>query len=181
METKESIGYMVIGAIGQLAIQVLYPEEMREYESLDIVPSHADILEDFKYPIEIKWSSKKIFRARDVPTPWRLQLMRYMAKHNADVGWLLIMNLFSRQFMAFKLTMTADERMEQIIQMLDFKAMVLEAVRKRDPYLLPVPLTEEQVKECKKCDYRPSRRRKKLNLGEGCVRYVSSADLKKKT
>jgi len=167
VRTRKQKGYMILGNAGQLVVQQVYPPEQREYESTDIVSSHMDVFEDFEYPLEIKWSAKKIFRAKDVPIPWQLQLLRYMSKHNAREGWLLIMNLFSRQFIAFKMIVEADERMDEVIKMLEFKNDVLKAVEEEDPDILDI-----HEDECSNCDYKPSKKRRELDLGDGCPRYV---------
>jgi len=172
--TKAMIGILAFGEIASMFLQTLYPPEQCEYESTDIVSSHLDVYEDFKYPLEAKSSVKKIFKAQDVPRGWELQLMRYMAKHNADTGWLPILNLFTRQLAAFKKTMTTEERMEQILQMTDSKNRILYAVDNQDPSGLVI-----LVDECSGCFYKPSRKRKKLQLGDGCPKYTRKKKKKK--
>lgn len=165
--TAQIIGYMMIGLAGEEVLKMIFPPEQCEYESLDIVPSHVDVLEDFRWPLEIKWSVQKIFKAQDVPRGWLLQHMRYLAKHNANVGWLLIMNLFSRQLMAFKMVTDVDERMEQLQLIRDSKARILYAVSTGDTSnLIIIP------KECSGCFYKPSKKRRELGMGTGCPRYV---------
>jgi len=165
--TKKAIGYMVVGNAGDLLIQSIYPPEQREYESLDIVSSHMDIFEDLKYPLEVKWSAQKIFKAKDVPVQWQLQLLRYMSKHNSDVGWLVIINLFTRQVTAFKMVVGPDERIDNIMQMLESKKRILYASKTGDVSALII-----LEKECPTCFYKPTKKRKELGLGNGCSLYV---------
>lgn len=167
LRTKTTKGFMIVGNVVQYVVQQIYPPEQREYESTDIVYSHVDVYEDFQFPLEIKGSARKIFKAADVPPVWRLQLMRYMAKHNAEVGWMIILNLFSRQLHAFKMVMTPDDRWEQIEEMLKFKMDIQKSREEEDPYLLEI-----HEDKCSKCDYKPSKKRRDSSLGKGCVRYV---------
>lgn len=172
--TKRVIGILVFGEIAGLFIQLLYPPEQREYESTDIVYSHVDVYEDFKYPLEVKSSSQKIFEAAKVPLAWVLQFKRYMAKHNADVGWLLILNLFSRQVTAFKGIMTVQERIDEIGQMRESRDRILYARDNEDPSGLVL-----KTDGCPGCFYKPSKKRRELGLGDGCTLYRSKR--KKKT
>jgi len=169
---------MIFGKVGQLLIQKIYPEDEAEYENNKLVFSHTDVLEDKKYPIEVKFSSMKIFRASDVPEYWVKQLMRYMSVHDSDIGWLVIINLFTRQLTAFKMMMTREEREQQISEMVRFVSLIgswRKGGKFPDDYV--VPLTEEQVSECKRCDHKPSPTRKKKGLDDGCSKYITEKSL----
>jgi len=173
--TKRTVGFLVFGEIAGLFVQQAFPPEQREYESTDIVYSHVDVLEDFKFPIEGKASAKKIFRASDVPEGWQLQLMRYMAKHNAPVGWLSILNLFSRALMTFKMTMALDERMKQLTLTIASKERIEYARQTGDTSKLIII-----EKECPGCFHKPSKKRREAGLGDGCPRYVKTERKKSK-
>jgi len=173
MQSKSGISNMLFGDAGQILLQRLFPEDQVEYESEDIVSSHADIFEDHEHIIEIKWSAQRIFRAADISDSWRLQLMRYMSKHECDVGWMVIVNILSRQLTAFKLIMNEDERQAQLIQMIQIRDRILKAKEEGDPSELII-----WDNECRYCGYRPSRNRKKQDLDEGCPLYVKPADRK---
>lgn len=180
--TKQSIGFMSAGQIGQMLIQQLYPEELCEYEH-PFIPSHIDVFEDEKYPIEIKISSQKVFRAADVPASWRKQLMGYISIHDAEHGWLLILNLFSRQWTAFKMIMTPKEREDYRGFLTFFRTAVTECVKERDPTPLFPFLEPDEIraKECKYCDYRPDRRRKVEKRLDGPRCTMHTTGRKKKT
>jgi len=173
--TKQGIAYMMFGIVGEDFIAQLFPPEERQYETLDIVPAHIDIFEELKYPLETKWSAQKIFRASDIPESWILQLLRYMAKTNAEIGWLIIVNLFSRGITAFKMKLDSqEEKREQLEEMKKIKELILNAVKKRDSSDLPI-----KESECPSCSYKPSKKRMELGLGEGCPRYVPRKRTKK--
>jgi hypothetical protein len=177
--TKKAIGKMTIGKVGQLIIQQLFKEEYREVEH-DGLPSHVDILEGGKVPIEVKYSASRIFRASDVPTGWVMQLMGYMALHNSTVGWLLIMNLFSGQWIAFKMMMSLEELEDHRKFLEEFDSTITKAAETEDYKLIfdlierRFETEEDRFKTCGYCDYRPGRKRKKLDLGEGCPLYKKS-------
>jgi len=173
---KTAIGKMTIGKVGQRIIQELYPEEFCEVEHPDL-PSHADVMENGKVPIEIKYSAQRIFRAADVPFGWRFQLMGYMALHNSQIGYLLIMNLFSGQWMSFKMTMTEEELEIHRTFLFKFEKEELRSAKEEDWKILISLIKDifenddERYKKCKYCDYREGRNRKKLSLGPGCPLY----------
>lgn len=170
--TREAIGKMTIGKVGQTIIQKLYPESCIEVEH-PMMASHADVMEDGRIPIEIKFSAMRIFRAADVPHGWKVQLMGYMTLHKSNIGWLLIMNMFSGQWTAFKMEMTDQELNihREFLQSFD------DALTSKDISRI-IPLVEiryendnERYADCKTCDYREGRNRNKLDLGPGCPFY----------
>lgn len=176
-EDKKGVGKMTLGAVGQRIIQNLFPPEHVEVEH-DFMPSHTDVLEEGKTPIEVKYSAMRIFRSADVPKSWILQLMAYMTIHFSNVGWLLIMNVLSGQWSAFKMYLTNEEISNHLAYLQKFNSLGYQAVEEKNPDILDVLVPyvfendEERKKECKFCKYRPGRKRDKLNLGSGCTKYL---------
>jgi predicted Zn-ribbon and HTH transcriptional regulator len=164
--TPESGAAMLFGQVGQELLQILYPPEECEYSVEGDIPLHIDIFEDQKYPLEIKWSAQKIFRASDIPRGWLLQLMGYMGITKSTIGWMVIVNIFSRQLTTFKITMTEDEGKEQVQRIYDSRKRILEAVKKKDSDSLLV-----ETSECTWCSYKPGRNKKKEGM-ESCPKYV---------
>lgn len=184
---KNGIGRMTVGSVGQTIIQGLFPSEWSEVEH-PMIPSHADVMlyfDEMKAPIEVKFTTTRIFRAADIKRPWNMQLMGYISLHDAPYGWFLIMNTFSMQWTAFKMIMTTKEKQKHLDYIREFETIVYMAVEDEEPEMLikffvTVP-TEERQKECRYCDYRPGRKRKSLGLeGEGCPFYIKSSRVKKK-
>jgi hypothetical protein len=165
---NSAINFMLFGDAGQILLQRLYPESEIEYV-VDgaVVPCHIDIFEDEKHVIEIKWSAQRIFRASDVSEGWRLQLMRYMALTNTSIGWLVIVNIYTRQLTAFKLTMTDDELAEQLKQIVESKERILKADKEKNTVGLIIIDTE-----CGSCGYRPTRVKKKAKI-KSCQHYTT--------
>lgn len=115
--TKKNVGMMMFGIVAQKLFQWLYPDEDCEYEAWipDIVIGHIDIFEGQKYPIEIKSSRKKIFKRSQIPQKWIEQLVCYMAMTSSQVGWLVILSIFSCQVTCFCVQMTKEEILGQLV------------------------------------------------------------------
>ena len=185
MDMDDTANILMVGNVGQELIQILYPDHEAEVEDNSILPSHVDILEDMNIPLEIKWTTTKIQRSSDIKEEWISQLMGYMAIHDSPDGWLLIMNLGTRQFGAWKMSMEMDELAELRTDMEMFRDNMYRCVEiwlsgEKDEAinLIELPLTEKQVKDCGWCDYRPGRKRARLGLeGFGCVRYMNNKSL----
>jgi len=183
---KKGIARMTVGSVGQTIIQGLFPPEWSEVEH-PMIPSHADVLlyfDEMKAPIEVKFTTTRIFRAGDIKRPWNMQLMGYISLHDAPYGWFLIMNTFSMQWTAFKMIMTTKEKQKHLDFIREFETTMFMAVEDKEPemlmkFFLLVPV-EERQKACKYCDYRPGRKRRSLGLeGEGCQFYLKSTRVKR--
>ena len=132
IETQDDGGasIMMTGVMGQMIIQNVFPPEWAEYES-SFMPSHVDVMEfiDGKgHPLEIKFTNTVISTSSEIKGGWVKQLMRYLAVHDSDYGWFLIMNLRTRKFNAWKMTMDADERATLRQDILKFEKVILEGV-----------------------------------------------------
>lgn len=164
-----SMGIMMIGMVGQEIMQGLYPPEQREYEpdknlpEEEQLPSHIDIFAELKTPVEIKWSRKAMYRGSDVSEykPWVLQITGYMAKTNSVEGKIAIFNVISGKLNAFKIIMTEDELRQRREEIVELKKRIESN---------NIDVLEPWFEECKYCDYRPSRKRKKAEL-EPCPKY----------
>lgn len=165
--TQDGAINMLFGEVGQTLIQRLFPVEHCEFSIEGEIPLHIDIFEDLKYPIEIKWSAQKIYRSSDIPEGWIKQLMGYMALSNSMLGWMLIINLGTRQINAFKFLMTEKEIEDTYREIYESKERILEAVKTNNDSKLK--LMEE---ECYWCSYKATK--EKRETGEFiCPRYIS--------
>jgi len=172
---SRGIGIMMIGMVGQTLFQQLYPPEWTEYvpdlnlpEDMQL-PAHLDIFvqePEKTFPVEIKWSRRNVTRGSDVGKSWLMQITGYMARTNSKDGKLVIFNIMAGKIHAFKLIMTDDELEQRREELEADKANILEAVEQNNPNSLIV-----WENECKYCNYRPSRKRKKSGLGPTCPRY----------
>jgi hypothetical protein len=160
-----SAARMLFGQVGQELLQVLYSPEEAEYTIEGEIPLHIDIFEELKYPIEIKWSGQKIYRASDIPEGWILQLMGYMALTNSTVGWMVIVNVLIRQLTTFKLIMTVEECGEQRQRISESRERILHAVKTGDSSKLII-----KEDECYWCDFKPKRSKEKRDV---CTRFVA--------
>lgn len=187
-------GIMITGTMGQLIIQALYPPEWSEYES-EFIPSHVDVMEfinDNPHPMEVKFTTRVISTSSEIPVAWVRQLMRYLAIHDSDYGWFLIMNLRTRRFSAWKMSMEAEERAKLREWLKMFEAVILEGKRiyEEDPteegyqkavtYIfehLPMEMTMNQVKDCSYCGYKKSRKRERQGIDKNCQFSITKRDL----
>ena len=167
--TKQSVGFMVFGIIGDFLVGELFPRKYRHFKTglYDVIKSEIDVLEQGLYPLEIKTTRKRIFRKSQVPQKWVEQLLTYMCEQNAHQGWLVLLSIFSGQIMTFKLEITQQEIEAQKVVALERARIIKEAVNNRDP----TPL-QPQPAEYSLCDYKyrcPKKeecREKAKNLGK---------------
>jgi len=115
--TKKNVGMMLFGIVAQKLFQWLYPDDNCEYEAYiaDVVIGHIDIFEDLKYPMEIKSSRKRIFKRSQIPQRWVEQLVCYMAMTSSKIGWITILNIFSCQVSCFRVEMTDEDILGQLV------------------------------------------------------------------
>jgi len=155
--TKTSIGLMVFGIVAEDVLASTYTKEeadcqhktrimLKEDESIF---GHMDIFEFYKFPLEVKASRKRIFKAEDVPKPWVEQLMSYMSMKGLGVGWLVIFNVFSTQMMAFKMILSKDDILGWLITMTMRGAKIKEAVNSEDSLILEIHPSDYEW-----CDYK---------------------------
>jgi hypothetical protein len=166
--SSRSVGMMMIGMVGQEIIQAIYPSEWAEFEPDSDIPSHIDVYvqEKERFPLEIKWSRKSIYGGSGLPEAWVLQCTGYMSLVNEQLGRFAILDIMNARINAFKIKVTQEELDTRRKQLDDGKALILKAVDEKNPFILPVKITE-----CKYCDYRDTRTRTKKKMGRGCPRY----------
>jgi len=154
--TKGAIGVMVFGIVAENMLGWTFPSEQLQYQSF--IPSlkgeenifgHIDIYEDYKFPLEVKASRKRVFKSKDIPHYWVEQLMSYMAMQNANTGWIIMFNVFSTVIMAFQIQMTADDIICWLITLTERATRIKDAVKKKDPLLL-----EPNAQEYNWCSYK---------------------------
>jgi len=163
---KRSAAFMLFGEVGQELLQRVYPEEECEFSIEGELPLHIDIFENQEYPLEIKWSAQKIFRGEDIPNAWLQQLLGYMALTNKVVGWMVIVNLFTRELTTFKMISSLEELELQRHKIHDSVDRIDDAAKTKNPSKLVLVLDE-----CPYCGFRPTRAGKKIG-NEGCISYV---------
>lgn len=115
--TKSNVGLMLFGIVAQKLIQWLYTEEECEHEAWipDVAIGHIDIFEEGKHPLEIKASRKRIFKRSQLPQKWVEQIVCYMAMTSSEIGWLIILNIFSCQVSCFCVKMTKEDILGQLV------------------------------------------------------------------
>ena len=159
------VSNMLFGDAGQILLQRLFDEKTCEYVVPDApVITHIDIFEDCKAPLEIKWSGQKIYRIEDIPIGWMHQLMGYMALTKSEIGWMVIINLTSRQLTAFKIMMTPEEIESEYNHIVESRDRILESVPKKDYSKLLLAQDE--------CNWCPYRNRRGKDRSETCPNYV---------
>lgn len=113
-----------------------------------------------KYPVEIKTTRKRIFRKEDIPTDWSEQLSIAMSVMDADIGYLLIINIINGAFMVFDFSMNPDERELTRNAFIWQILSIADSVQKHKPEILT-----PKYEDCFWCYYRPSKQNK------GCPFY----------
>jgi len=156
-QTKTAVGLMVFGIIAEDVLASTYTKEEADcqhktYLNLKFPESifgHMDIFEYYKFPLEVKATRKRIFKAEDVPKPWVEQLMSYMSMKGLGVGWLVILNIFSTQWMAFKMILNKEDILGWIITMSMRGGKIRKAVDTEDPLILDIHPNEYEF-----CNYK---------------------------
>jgi CRISPR/Cas system-associated exonuclease Cas4 (RecB family) len=168
--SDRSVGFMMIGQVGQEIIQNVFPESWAEYEPDPELSSHIDVFvqedDEPDFPLEIKFSRRSVYRGADIPEPWLLQCTGYMALTESLVGRFAVFNVMDAKINCFKVVLSPLELEVRKDNIDKFKALIRKAVDEKDPYLLDI-----NIGECKYCDYRDTRTRNKYDVGRGCPRY----------
>lgn len=143
--TKTIVGVMVFGIVAENMLGWTYPSEELQYQSnlwvlekSENIFGHIDIYEDMKYPIEIKSSRKNVFKSNELPKYWVEQLMAYMSIQGSWKGWIIMFNVFSTQIMAFQVQMTAEDRLDWLIELNRRALAVRNAFKEKDCRLLDI-------------------------------------------
>jgi len=146
--TKKTVGVMLFGIVAQKLVQWLYPDDQCEHEAVipDIVIGHIDIFEDFKYPLEIKSSRKRIFKRSQIPQMWVEQLVSYMAMTSSKKGWIILLNVFSCQVTCFCIEMTDTDILGQLVVISDTINRRRRAINLENPNMLRP--SAEQYEHC---------------------------------
>lgn len=146
--TKGSIGFLVFGIVSEQVVMSIYPKEQQQYEANlhELVWGHMDVYEDFKYPIEGKATAKRIFKSSDLPLSWVKQLINYIVIGESLKGWMLILDIFTRNFSAFCIELTKEEKLLQIQLLMDKIKKFDEAILMRNSYILTI--SPEEYTNC---------------------------------
>jgi len=112
---KRAITMMLSGIVAQKLIQWLYTLKESEYEALivGVAVGHVDVFESFMYPLEAKFSRKKILKREDLPQYWCRQLVSYISMVDKEKGWIIVINIFTSDIMAWCIEMNEEERSSQ--------------------------------------------------------------------
>ena len=154
--TKTQIGVMVFGIVAENILGWTFPKDCLQYnanfplldKSQDIF-GHIDIMEDRKFPIEVKATRKRIFKGADIPVYWAEQLMSYMAMHGQNIGWIVFYNIMSTQIIAFRMEMSNNDILDWIIVLNERAAKIRKAAIANDSSGLKVNPTQYSF-----CDYK---------------------------
>lgn len=154
--TKQQVGVMVFGIVAENVLGWTYPEDVLQYQAnLDMVEKdenifgHLDVYENYRTPLEVKASRKVIFKANQVPKYWVEQLMSYMSMMGANIGWLVLFNVFSTQIMAFKMVLNNEEIIDWLIVLINRAMKIRNATDVKDPHCLEI-----NPKQYSWCDYK---------------------------
>lgn len=133
-KTKQMIGFMVFGIIAELVMTSIYPEEQRQYEANlnELVWGHMDVYENFMNPLEGKATAKRIFKAKDLPINWVMQLINYITMSNGNKGWLVILDIFTRTISAFCIELPPEDKLSQIEVLMDKVSRFDRAIKDHD-------------------------------------------------
>ena len=146
--TRKAVGFLVFGIIAETIVMKIYPEEQRQYEANlnEIVWGHIDAYEDFTYAIEGKATAKRIFKAKDLPIVWVMQLINYITMSKSNKGWLYILDIFTRQFSAFCVEISSDVKLQQIEELMGKVSRFDKSIETGDPSNLRIE--PEQYELC---------------------------------
>lgn len=176
--TKQQVGVMVFGIVAETVLGWTYPKDTLQYqanlwvvEEDENIFGHIDVYENYENPLEVKASRKSIFKADQVPKYWVEQLMTYMAMQGANVGWLVLFNVFSTQIMAFQMKLTAEEILDWLIVIVNRAMKIRNATDVKDPSMLDI-----NHKQYSWCDYKHICPRR-----EECKERYSKKSRQKKT
>ncbi|MBU0847339.1 hypothetical protein KKH23_09175 [Patescibacteria group bacterium] len=149
--TRKSIGFLVFGIIAETIVMEIYPEDQRQCEANlnEIVWGHMDAYENLTYPIEGKATAKRIFKAKDLPVVWVMQLINYITMSKSNKGWLYILDIFTRTFSAFCVELTSNEKLQQIEELMDKVSRFDKAIQTKDPSNLRINPEQHEL-----CNYK---------------------------
>lgn len=138
--TQGDVGFLVFGIVSEQVVMSIYPEETRQYEANlnELVWGHLDAFEELKYPVEGKATAKRIFKAADIPTVWRTQLLNYVVMVGASKGWFFILDIFTRHFSVFCMEITKDDQLLQIQVVMDKVSKFDKSIASKDPSILSI-------------------------------------------
>ena len=160
---SRDVGMLLLGTLAHIALHKNFSAQEKVYWLANKVAITVDAIYDKggkSYPIETKTTRKRIYKKGDLLQSWIEQLAIAMSIMNADVGYLMVMNIINFSLTVWEITMTKEER-EMFIHGCIWQILsIAEAVEKKSPSLL-TPKTNE----CRFCPYRPTRTKK------GCSYY----------
>lgn len=132
--TKRNIGFLVFGIIAEQIVMAIYPKEQKQFEANlnETVWGHLDVFEKFEFPLEGKATAKRIFKRGQLPVNWVMQLINYITMTSSKKGWLVILNIFSRQISAWCVELTEEEKLMQIEVLMDKVSRFDYAIKNED-------------------------------------------------
>lgn len=160
--TEEELGFFTRGRAVHEAIQILTGQDQERFEmekkvTYNLVQGHVDIYDKIdNVPIEFKSSN-----VGNLEKPYSFheqQLKHYMAILNADRGVILyffLQNKNGQHFKEFEITMTPQERLDQLQKMIVQAALQNEALISGDPHIAHAILNNPDLNfQCQKCPYK---------------------------
>jgi hypothetical protein len=141
-KSKQMIGFMVFGTIAEIVMTSIYPEDQRQYEANlnELVWGHMDVYENFMNPLEGKATAKRIFKAKDLPINWVMQLINYITMSKGNKGWLVILDIFTRSISAFCIELPPEDKLSQIEVLMDKVSRFDKAILAKDAIGVSVTL-----------------------------------------
>jgi CRISPR/Cas system-associated exonuclease Cas4 (RecB family) len=159
--TAKALSIFVTGMANHTVAQWLFLRDGRRFErekhlEFGGVTGSVDVLDKMRnIPIEFKTT-----RASSIsqPKPWHVQQLKYyMAMLNASQGYILyqlLMHFGDSPFRSFKITMSAQERKNQLDKLVDEAGSLKRALDARDPSLAKPVYDDPSLNWlCKDCPY----------------------------
>lgn len=143
IKTKQNIGFMVFGIIAEIVMTSIYPEDQRQYEANlnELIWGHMDVYENFEFPLEGKATAKRIFKTKDLPINWVMQLVNYLTMSKGNKGWMVILDIFTRSISVFCVELPAEDKLSQIEVLMDKVSRFDKAILAKDSTGLSVSLS----------------------------------------
>lgn len=152
-KTKQMVGFLVFGIISEMVVMGIYPEEQRQHEANlnELIWGHMDVYENFENPLEGKATAKRIFKAKDLPINWVMQLINYLTMSKGNKGWIIILDIFSRTISAFCVELPPEDKLLQIEVLMDKCSRFDKSIATKDPSILTISPEEHGL-----CNYKHS-------------------------
>lgn len=119
--SRKTIGFLIFGIISEQVVMSICPEEQNQYpcDLNQQIFGHFDSYENFTNVLEAKATAKRIFKAKDIPVYWVVQLVNYITMSKSLKGWFIFLSIFTRTFSAFCIELEPSEKLMQIEVLMD--------------------------------------------------------------